>query len=215
MDAVRAALARWAWHWPLRWLLFRLSAESAHDWTMRWFSRLIRVPGCRWLVTAFFRIRDPRLRVRRFGLEFPNPVGLAAGLDKNANWCNSLQTLGFGFIEVGTLTAQAQPGNPKPRLYRLPTDKALLNRMGFNNDGAAEAAERLASRPPQTVLGINIGKSKSVPNESAAADYLMSFEALYPFAAYFAAPMSVPQTRRAFVTYRPGRACPARDCCTS
>jgi dihydroorotate dehydrogenase len=194
MGAVSAALARWAWRMLMRPFLFCFPAEFTHNWTMWLFSWLMAIPPCRWLVTAFFRVRDPRLQVHQFGFEFPNPVGLAAGLDKDATWCNALQALGFGFIEVGTLTAQAQPGNSKPRLYRLKADQALLNRMGFNNDGAADAARHLASRAPQTILGINIGKSKNVPNESAAADYLDSFERLYPFAAYFALNVSSPNT---------------------
>src|SRR5262249_11590221 len=116
MIADRVALVGWTWRTILRPLFFRLEAENAHDRTMGWFSWLLRFPGCRWLTTAFFRVSDPRLRVCRFGLDFPNPVGLAAGMDKNARWCDSLQTLGFGFIEVGTLTALAQNGKDRPRV---------------------------------------------------------------------------------------------------
>src|SRR5206468_637514 len=110
--------------------------------------------------------------------DFPNPVGLAAGVDKDAKWCHALHALGFGFLEVGTLTASPQPGTPKPRIFRLLADEALLNRMGSPNRGAAAAAERLASHPVRFILGINIGKTSSVPNESAALDYLTSFERL-------------------------------------
>src|SRR5947209_6749559 len=139
----RDGFMAWVWRRLLRPVLFRLDAEKAHDLTLRVFSRLLKIPGCRRLATALFRVEDPRLRVRRFGLDFPNPVGLAAGLDKDAEYFDSLQVLGFGFLEVGTLTAQAQPGNPKPRLFRLPADRALLNRMGSGNKGAADAAARL------------------------------------------------------------------------
>ncbi len=162
---------------------------------MRWYARLLKIPGGRWLTAAFFRVNDSRLRVRRFGLEFTNPVGLAAGLDKDAKWYNSLAALGFGFIEVGTLTAQAQDGNPKPRIFRLVSDQALLNRMGSPNEGAAAAADRLASQRLRTILGVNIGKTASVPNESAPTDYLASFERLYPYAHYFVLNISSPNTK--------------------
>jgi dihydroorotate dehydrogenase len=152
------------------------------------------IPGARDLCSAFFRVEDPRLHVRRFGLAFPNPVGLAAGLDKNADWFDALQVLGFGFVEVGTVTAQAQPGNSRPRLFRLPADRALLNRMGFNNRGAASIAARLAGKRTGALLGINIGKTALVPLEQADDDYLTSFQLLYPHARYFAVNVSSPNT---------------------
>ena len=182
------------WRFLLRPILFRLPPERSHRLTMRLFSLLMKVPGCRRLTTAFFRVNDPCLRVRRFGIEFQNPVGLAAGFDKDAKWVDSLQVLGFGFIEVGTLTAKLQQGNPEPRVFRLPADEALLNRMGSPNQGAAAAAIRLEGQPIRGVLGINIGKTASVPNESAPADYLTSFECLYPFASYFVLNVSSPNT---------------------
>jgi dihydroorotate dehydrogenase len=195
MGTTRAALARLAWR-VLRPILFRLPAELVHGWTMGLFSFLVRVPGLGWLTRALFRVPDPRLRlrVRRFGLEFPNPVGLAAGLDKDAQWYDTLPALGFGFIEVGTLTAEEQHGNPKQRVFRLKTDRALLNRMGSPNKGASSAAARLAHRPPRTILGINIGKTAKTPIELASRDYLTSFELLYPFASYFALNVSSPNT---------------------
>lgn len=193
MNAVREALATFVW-FVLRPFLFRLKAECAHDWTMNAFSRLMKFPGLRGVASAFFRVNDPCLRVRRFGLEFPNPVGLAAGMDKNAKWYNELQSLGLGFIEVGTITALPQPGKPKPRIFRLRKDNALLNRMGSPNEGAEAAASRLASRPSRTILGINIGKSTATPNEKAREDYLACFERLYPFADYFALNISSPNT---------------------
>jgi dihydroorotate dehydrogenase len=190
----RYALAAWVWRRAIRPVLFRLDAGWTHSFTNRSFSLLMKVPGCKRLTAAFFSVEDPRLRVCRFGLVFSNPVGLAAGLDKNAEWFSSLQALGFGFIEVGTLTAQAQPGKPKPNVFRLPADQALLNRMGSPNDGAAAVAARLARQPIRQILGVNIGKSASVPNESAPLDYLTSFEHLYPFASYFVLNISSPNT---------------------
>jgi len=197
MDAIRAAMARFVWCSVLRpvlfWLPF-LSAEGAHNLTMNAFSWLMKIPGVRWLTSAFFRVSDQSLHVRRFGLEFPNPVGLAAGMDKNAKWHNDLPALGFGFIEVGTITALRQDGNQKPRIARLSRDKALLNRMGSPNDGAQEVAARLAARPPEAILGINIGKTAATPNDDAQHDYLASFEQLYPFADYFVLNISSPNT---------------------
>jgi dihydroorotate dehydrogenase len=187
-------LVDWVWRRVLRPLAFRFDPEWSHDFTQWIFPGLMRFPGVRRLTTRHLRVEDPRLRVRRFGLEFPNPVGLAAGLDKNAEWFGSLQALGFGFLEVGTLTAQAQMGKPKIRVFRLPADRALLNRMGSPNKGAAAAAARLARHPRLPILGINIGKTASVPNESAPLDYLTSFEQLYPYASYFALNISSPNT---------------------
>src|SRR5262249_49144733 len=137
----------------------------------------------RGLVARIFAPRDPVLRVHAFGRELPGPLGLAAGFDKDAEGVGALLALGFGFIEVGTVTAEAQPGNPKPRLFRLPRDRALVNRMGFNNHGAAAAAQRLARRAPGTV-GINIGKTKHVAEPEAIADFTRSAEALAPLADY-------------------------------
>jgi dihydroorotate dehydrogenase len=134
-----------------------------------------------------------------FGVRFPNPVGLAAGFDKNAVALPAWESLGFGFIEAGTITAKTQPGNPKPRVFRLPEQRALINRMGFNNDGAGVVADRLArlrasGRWPGVPVGINIGKSRVTPVEEAVGDYLVSFERLFPFADYFALNVSSPNT---------------------
>jgi len=130
-----------------------------------------------------------------FGLRFPNPIGLAAGFDKNAVAVPALAALGFGFIEVGTITRHAQPGNPRPRLFRLPADEALINRMGFNNAGAAAVAERLAVTPPIAApLGVSLGKSKVTLLEDAADDYLASLDLLYPYGDYFAVNVSSPNT---------------------
>lgn len=130
----------------------------------------------------------------RFGLEFANPLGVAAGFDKNGVVVNQLASLGFGFVEVGTVTYDPQPGNPKPRLFRLPDDGALINRLGFNNDGAERITERLASIKRNCVVGVNIGRNKDVPNEEATANYLRSFDLVHPVADYIAVNISSPNT---------------------
>jgi len=133
-------------------------------------------------------------KLKRFGLEFRNPIGLAAGFDKNGTAAQALAALGFGFIEVGSVTSEPQPGNPRPRLCRLPRDRALINRAGFNNCGAAQLAENIRRRRPDCVLGVNIGKSRSVAIEDAIPDYLKSFEAVYDIADYIAINVSSPNT---------------------
>jgi len=140
--------------------------------------------------------RSPFGQLRRFGLTFPNPVGLAAGFDKDGIALDSLAALGFGFIEAGTVTYHPQPGNERPRLFRLPLDKALINRAGFNNEGATAFAQRLNNKKPDCVLGVSIGKSKVVALEDAVADYLKSFEVVYPIADYVAVNISSPNTPR-------------------
>ncbi|SDW64088.1 quinone-dependent dihydroorotate dehydrogenase [Thiocapsa roseopersicina] len=177
-------------------LLFRLDAERAHDSTLallglwsRWFAGRLGAADL---------ARAPGHAVDAMGLHFPNPIGLAAGLDKNAVAVSAWQALGFGFIEVGTITALAQPGNPKPRLFRLPADEALINRMGFNNAGADAAAirlERLRARDIlQVPLGVNLGKSKVTPAEEAADDYRRSFERVGHLADYVVVNISSPNT---------------------
>jgi dihydroorotate dehydrogenase len=180
----------------LRPLAFRLDPERAHDLTLglleRWSSLFSGAVGSKDIARA------PRLAVEAMGLHFPNPIGLAAGLDKNAVAVPAWQALGFGFIEVGTITALPQPGNPKPRLFRLPADEALINRMGFNNGGADEAArrlERLRARDIlQVPLGVNLGKSKVTPAEDAADDYRRSFERVGHLADYVVVNISSPNT---------------------
>ena len=184
------------WQTGLRKLLFSLPAERAHDLSMGSFNALVSGPGKRLLRGRLF-VADPKLEVDLFGLQFQNPVGLAAGFDKDARWFHKLSSLGFGHIEVGTITGKAQPGNPKPRLFRLPADQAIINRMGFNNAGADAVAKRLASTPksrPTDILGINIGKTKIVPLETATEDYLFSFERLFVYADYFTINVSSPNT---------------------
>jgi dihydroorotate dehydrogenase len=178
----------------IRPLLFTLPAEQAHHAGTTALDAALALPPARALARSLFHVRDPALAVERFGIRFPNPVGLAAGFDKSGAWFNALGALGFGAIEIGTVTALAQPGNPQPRLFRLPADRALLNRMGFNNPGAEAVAARLRRTRIEPVLGINIGKSKAAPLEDAAADYLRSLELLEPFAAYLVVNVSSPNT---------------------
>ena len=181
--------------WRLvRALLFRLDAELAHHVTMNVFAAAMVLAPVAAVCRGLFGARDPRLRCRVAGLELPGPIGLGAGFDKEARWFNALDALGFGFVEVGTLTAHGQDGNPKPRVFRLPADRALINRMGFNNGGSAEAAARLAGARIRPVLGVNIGKSKVTPNEDALGDYAVSLDRLYPFAAYVTVNVSSPNT---------------------
>jgi dihydroorotate dehydrogenase len=139
-------------------------------------------------------VKDPSLERTLWGITFPNPVGLAAGFDKDAKYTDVLACLGFGFIEIGTVTPLAQDGNPKPRLFRLPADKALINRMGFNNNGASKAAYRLKERREQVIIGGNIGKNKVTPNELAGEDYEKCFEELHRVVHYFVVNVSSPNT---------------------
>jgi len=178
----------------IRPLLFCLPPETAHSWTMaalRVFSILPFGPA----VVKFFSGKVPHSEpVVVSGLAFPNPVGLAAGLDKDAEAVAALGALGFGFVEVGTLTPKPQPGNPQPRLFRLPKDRGLINRMGFNNHGVVAAAQRLKNRPAGLVVGGNIGKNKDTPNEQAAQDYVVSLRALHPVVDFFTVNISSPNT---------------------
>ncbi len=177
----------------LRPVLFRLPPERAHEMALDALAFTLGTKWARRLATRRFS-RAPFGELRRFGLKFPNAVGLAAGFDKNGTAARYLAALGFGFIEVGTVTHQAQPGNPAPRLFRLPLDRALINRQGFNNDGAAALAKRLAARRPDCVLGINIGKSRAVALEDAVSDYLVSFELVHALADYVVVNVSSPNT---------------------
>ncbi len=172
--------------------LFKLDAEAAHELGM---GSLVRGLGS----SAARRIAERRFAhrgrpVTRFGLEFPNPMGLAAGFDKNGVAVEQLASLGFGFVEAGTVTAAPQPGNPKPRLFRLPADHALINRLGFNNNGADALADRIAAIDRRCVIGINIGKNKDVPNEEAVENYLSAFNSVHAAADYIAVNISSPNT---------------------
>jgi len=176
-------------------VLRRVPAETAHGAGF-WLIRVLAgAPGVAWLLWRWLGPRDPVLRVRALGLDFPGPLGLAAGFDKDARATGGLGALGFGFVEVGTVTARAQPGNPRPRMFRLPADRALVNRMGFNNEGAAAAAARLRSRRPGgPVVGVNIGKTRAVPDREAAADYAASARAVADVADYVVVNVSSPNT---------------------
>ena len=180
-------------------LLFRAAPERIHDLSTNALALASSNAGMLELLSQAYRFEDSRLKVRRFGLNFPNPVGVAAGLDKNGRAVAAWAALGFGFSEIGSVTALSQMGNPQPRLFRLPEDKAIINRMGFNNDGAVVVARRLerlfeARGKPKTPLGINIGKSKVALLEQAADDYLRSLKELYPFGDYFVVNVSSPNT---------------------
>lgn len=177
----------------LRPLLFRLPPERAHEVALDALGLTLGTKWARRIANRRFS-RAPFGELRRFGLRFTNPVGLAAGFDKNGTAAEYLAALGFGFIEVGTVTHQAQPGNPRPRLFRLPLDRALINRQGFNNDGAAALAKHLTEHRPDCVLGINIGKSRAVALENATEDYLASFELVHALADYIVVNVSSPNT---------------------
>jgi dihydroorotate dehydrogenase len=179
----------------LRPMFFRLPAEPAHELALHFLAACSHAPGVLRLIFG-----APPVRETRFGsLSFPNPVGLAAGMDKNAVALPAWEALGFGFIEAGTITALPQPGNPKPRLFRYPAKQALVNRMGFNNEGCDAVARRLeflksSSRWPSIPIGLNLGKSKVTPLEDAPDDYLRSYRALYDFGDYFVINVSSPNT---------------------
>jgi len=180
-----------------RMVLRRVPAEAAHlaaFGLIRVFGRVARVPGAAWLLGRWLGPRDPVLRVQALGLSFPGPVGLAAGFDKDARGTRGLAALGFGFVEVGTVTARAQPGNPRPRMFRLTADRALVNRMGFNNAGAAAAAAQLGRARGGPVVGVNIGKTRAVPDADAAADYAASARAVAAVADYVVVNVSSPNT---------------------
>ena len=178
----------------IRPLLFLLSPEGAHNFVFSTIRFLFRIPGVNWLFGSLYMVKAPELECEVFGIKFPNPVGLAAGFDKDARLVNPLASMGFGFIEIGTVTPRAQSGNPRPRLFRLPKDQALINRMGFNNQGVQAAVARLKAERPNCIIGGNIGKNKVTPNEQAYQDYLYCFEALYPWVDYFVVNVSSPNT---------------------
>lgn len=176
------------WEKFVRPLMFRLEAEAAHELGMKALRSGLAAPY--YADASSFDVGPIAL----FGLEFANPVGIAAGFDKNAIAVNQLASLGFGFVEVGTVTFKPQPGNPKPRMFRLPEDQAVINRLGFNNEGAAVVAERLKDLKRKCIVGVNIGKNKDVPIEEATENYLASFELLAPDADYVAINISSPNT---------------------
>ena len=177
-----------------RYLLFALPPEWAHRWVLAFVGCLCRLPGLRYLLRWIFGGSNKGLATSCWDLCFPNPVGLAAGMDKDGKYLWMWWVLGFGFVEVGTVTPRPQLGNPRPRLFRLPREEALLNRMGFNNLGAEALKRRLRRRPPSMLLGINIGKQKETPLGSASADYLSCLKDLYEMGDYFVINVSSPNT---------------------
>ncbi|ERJ18853.1 Dihydroorotate dehydrogenase protein [Salinisphaera shabanensis E1L3A] len=169
--------------------LFALEPESAHDVTLRTLSHSAA------LARRIYARKVPHVPVDLMGLQLPNPIGLAAGLDKDGRCIDGLSALGFGFVEVGTVTPEPQPGNAKPRLFRVPEQRALINRLGFNNDGVAALVERAKRRRGATALGINIGKNAITPPERAVADYLAGLNAVYSIADYITINISSPNTK--------------------
>ena len=176
-------------------VLFLFPAEKAHHMTVSLLKFTLSVPIIGWLFRKIYEVDDKRLGRRVFGLNFPNPVGLAAGFDKDGKSFRAMSALGFGFIEIGTVTPVGQVGNPRPRLFRLPKDQGLINRMGFNNEGVEAMVSRLKKgRPKNLIIGGNIGKNKVTPNNEAVRDYSICFESLFPYVDYFVVNVSSPNT---------------------
>jgi dihydroorotate dehydrogenase len=182
-------------------ILFQFDPEKVHYFVTRNLKRFNRFPGGAVLSRAIWDVNNPRLEKEVFGLKFKNPVGLAAGFDKNAELMGEMTNLGFGFVEIGTVTPLPQPGNPQPRMFRLPADGALINRMGFNNFGVDVAAERIATfrknakgAQKNLIIGGNIGKNKVTPNEEAVSDYIKCFDRLFDVVDYFVVNVSSPNT---------------------
>ena len=173
-------------------ILFQFDPEKVHYFTFS-LIRFLNKIGFSVIFKSLYEVKDKRLEREVFGLKFKNPVGLAAGFDKDAKLYKELSNLGFGFIEIGTLTPKGQEGNPKKRLFRLKEDSAIINRMGFNNGGVLEAVERL-KKNNGVLIGGNIGKNKVTPNEEAVNDYTICFEALFPHVDYFVVNVSSPNT---------------------
>ena len=177
----------------IRPILFGFDPEEVHHFSFATIRFINKIPGVSALIRSMYHVNDQRLVREVFGLTFKNPVGLAAGFDKDAKLYKELANFGFGFIEIGTLTPKAQEGNPKKRLFRLLEDSAIINRMGFNNGGVIEAVERL-KKNKGVLIGGNIGKNKVTPNEEAVKDYEICFEALYDYVDYFVVNVSSPNT---------------------
>jgi dihydroorotate dehydrogenase len=176
----------------LRPLLFRLDPERIHHLVASGLQLTGKIPGANYFIKNITSVAHPLLEREVFGLKFRNPVGVAAGFDKQASLYNQLAHLGFGFVEIGTITPRPQPGNPKPRLFRLPADQALINRMGFNNIGADQAVANLKKRKTDIVIGGNIGKNTATPNDKAVDDYAECFRKLFDYVDYFVVNVSCP-----------------------
>jgi len=176
----------------LRPLFFIFPPETMHSFVAGLMRFVYFIPPLRACVRSIFTVKHPALEREFCGLKFSNPVGLAAGFDKNATLYRAFSTLGFSFIEIGTVTPKGQPGNPRPRLFRIVQDGAMINRMGFNNKGVEAAIEQLKRKRPDIIIGGNIGKNTATPNDNAPADYLECFQKLYPYADYFTINVSCP-----------------------
>ena len=172
-----------------------MQPEKAHYFATGCLTFFSSIPGFPALIRCFYDFKHPKLERELFGMKFKNPVGLAAGFDKDARWYNELAHLGFGFIEIGTLTPKSQIGNPKPRLFRITEDKGLINRMGFNNLGAEDAIKRLRKRKTTVIIGGNIGKNTTTSNENALADYVFNFNTLHDYVDYFVVNVSCPNVK--------------------
>lgn len=178
----------------IRGFLFLLRPESAHNISFIFIKFLMFTSIDRWIWSKIYSFKHPKLNREVFGLKFQNPVGLAAGFDKDAKLFHQLETFGFGFIEIGTVTPLRQDGSPKPRLFRLKSDEALINRMGFNNEGIESVVARLRRKKSNIIIGGNIGKNKKTNNEQAVNDYEICFEKLFPYVDYFVVNVSSPNT---------------------
>ena len=178
----------------VRFFLFLFKAEFIHSISFKLIKFGAIIPGKMWAWRLLFKVNDTRLEREVFGLRFNNPVGLAAGFDKDAKLFDELASFGFGFIEIGTVTPLPQDGNPKPRLFRLKKDYAIINRMGFNNEGIEATVARLRRKKSNIIIGGNIGKNKVTPNEEAVSDYEICFEKLFPYVDYFVVNVSSPNT---------------------
>lgn len=176
-------------------ILFSVDPEKAHGMTMKIFTNALRLPGAKAIFRSAFQFEHPSLYKTVAGLKFKNPVGLAAGFDKDGKYIEAMAMLGFSHIEIGTVTPRPQSGNPKPRLFRLIRSRGLINRMGFNNDGVEMLAQRLRNKKPDgIIIGANIGKNKTTENEEAVNDYLLCFQTLYNLVDYFTVNVSSPNT---------------------
>ncbi len=178
----------------VRFFLFLFNPELIHHITFKIIKTLAIIPGMEWSWRLLFQTKDKKLQREVFGLKFDSPIGLAAGFDKDAKLFDELACFGFAFIEIGTVTPLPQDGNPKPRLFRLRDDSAIINRMGFNNTGVESVISRLRSKKSDIIIGGNIGKNKLTPNEDAVNDYQICFEKLFPYVDYFAVNVSSPNT---------------------
>ena len=173
-------------------LLFCFDPERVHYWSLSFLNTFFKIPLTKKIIRKIYAIENPKLERKLFGITFKNPVGLAAGFDKNGKYIKNLSNLGFGFIEIGTITPKPQPGNPKKRLFRLYDDHAIINRMGINNDGVDICVERLKETNAEIIIGGNIGKNTTTKNENASEDYLTNFKKLHPYVDYFVLNVSCP-----------------------